>query len=123
MAKETQETIHTAALTNNCPECFNQELQLVFFQKHRHTKLYHQTTAEVRHELKCRTCGSTLFPVSWTDDIERVVDFYVKKVQPERARIRYTTLFYVLILILIAIIGAGVYLFTQGTLDTLINNP
>ena len=34
MAKEKFEVIKEAQLTNNCPECFNQDLNLTFYQKH-----------------------------------------------------------------------------------------
>ena len=35
MAKEKFEVIKEAQLTNNCPECFNQDLSLTFYQKHK----------------------------------------------------------------------------------------
>lgn len=109
--------IKEADLTNNCPECFNQDLKLTFYQKHRYGKLFHRTTGQVTNQIVCNKCGSDIYPAKWTDDIERIFDYYRKMVVPEKASLRLTTLFYVLLLILIALVAAGVYLFTQGIIQ------
>jgi len=114
MTKEKLIVIHEAELTNNCPECFNQDLSLKFFQKHTYGKMYHQTTSEVTHELKCNKCNSIIYPVKWTEDIERSFDYYRKMVVPSRASIRFTTLFFVLLIILICIAAAAVYMLLEG---------
>jgi len=114
MAKEKLVTIKQSNLTNNCPECFNQDLKLSFFQKHRYGKLSHRTTNEVTHQLVCNTCGSTIYPVKWTDDIERTFKYYQKMVVPERSSLRFTSLFWILMLLLIVAVGAGVYLLISG---------
>jgi hypothetical protein len=113
MAKE-QVIIKEAPLSNNCPECFNQDMTLRFLQSHLRTKLYHRTTSEVQETLECNTCHTRIYPVQWTDDIERGVDFYRKIVEPKRASIRFTSLFYILVILGIAGIGALVYLYLQG---------
>ena len=113
MAKEELKIIKEAELTNNCPECFNQELKLTFYQKHKFAILYHKTSGEVTHEIKCKTCHSIIYPVSWTEDIERVFDFYRKMVTPNRAAIKFTMLFYILILILIVLVAGGIYGYLQ----------
>ena len=113
MAKEELKIIKEAELTNNCPECFNQELRLTFYQKHKYNSFYHKTSGEVTHEIKCKTCDSTIYPVSWTEDIERVFDFYRKMVVPDRATTKFTMLFYTLILILIVLVSGGIYLYLQ----------
>ncbi len=114
MAKEKLVTIKQAILTNNCPECYNQDLKLSFFQRHRYGKLYHRTTSDVTHQLVCNTCGSTIYPVKWTDDIERSFGYYQKMVVPEKGSLRFTALFWILMLLLIAVVGAGVYFFIEG---------
>ncbi len=113
MAKEELKIIKEAQLTNNCPECFNQELRLTFYQKHKFSMFYHKTSGEVTHEIKCKTCHSVIYPVSWTEDIERVFDFYRKMVPPDRAAIKFTMLFYILILILIVLVAGGIYGYLQ----------
>ena len=110
MAKEKQVAIKDAEITNNCPECFNQELKLTFYQKHTFTSFYHKTTGEVTHEIKCKKCYSIIYPVNWTPDIERVFEYYNKLVEPDKKSTRFTTLFFILLLLLLALLGTGIYL-------------
>ncbi len=116
MAKEQQEKIKEADLTNNCPECFNQELKLTFYQKHLLSRFYHKTTSEVSHEIKCLTCGSVIYPVSWTEDIERSFEYFQKLTEPHPSRIQLTRLTLWLIALLVILTGAGVYLYSSGLL-------
>ena len=116
MAKEEFVIIQESDLTNNCPECFNQELQLRFYQKHKSNRLFHKTTSEVSQELKCKTCGSIIYPVKWDNNIENAFNYYQKMVQPKKTSTRFTTLFYVLIISIILLGGMGIYLFREGAL-------
>ncbi|MEA1787195.1 hypothetical protein U1E44_13925 [Arenibacter sp. GZD96] len=111
MAIEKLEIIKEADLSNNCPECFNQELKLRFFQKHRLGLFMHRTSNEVTHEMKCKKCLTTIYPSDWTADIERVFDYYEKTVVPEKSKVQFTKLFFALLLILIAVIAALGYAF------------
>tara|TARA_R110002167_G_scaffold261316_12_gene467819 strand:+ start:76 stop:432 length:357 start_codon:yes stop_codon:yes gene_type:complete len=114
MAKEKFEIIKEADLQNNCPECFNQELKLSFYQKHKYGRLYHRITGEVTHQIYCGKCGSRIYPGQWTDDIERIFNYYEKMVAPEKPATRFTGLFYAIVLFGIVLIGAIVYLFLEG---------
>ncbi len=114
MAKEKQIAIKEAEITNNCPECFNQELKLTFYQKHTFNPLYHRTTDMVTHEIKCKKCFSIIYPVNWTDDIERVFDYYNKLVTPNKPSIRFTILFFVILVLVIGLIAAGIYMQLEG---------
>lgn len=116
MAKSAFEKIREAPLTNNCPECFGQDLTLSFYQKHLHGPFYHRITSEIKQELKCNTCGTLLYPVTWTGDIERSVEYYQKAVTPEPPGIRFRPLLFVIILLGIALAGALVYLYLQGVI-------
>lgn len=116
MAKEKLVVIQESDLTNNCPECFNQELKLTFYQKHKFHKLYHKTSGEVSQELKCKTCESIIYPVKWDKNTENAFTYYQKMVKPQRASIKFTTLFYVLIVGFIVLVGVGAYLFINGIL-------
>lgn len=109
--------IQQAELTNNCPECFNQDLTLTFLQRHTFGRLFHRTTSEVSHELRCNKCNSLIYPVKWTDDIERSFEYYRKMVKPNRASIRFTTLFYALLLLLISLVGAIIYIYLEGMIS------
>jgi|TARA_Y100001968_G_C19170108_1_gene625195 hypothetical protein len=114
MAKEKNLVLKEADITNNCPECYNQELKLTFFQKHTYNALYHRTTNEVTHEIKCKKCDSVIYPVNWTPDIERVFDYYNKLVSPDRPSVRFTTLFFIILILMIALVGAGVYFYLES---------
>ena len=117
MATEKLVLIKEADLTNNCPDCFNQDLKLTFYQIHRFGKLFHQVTGEVSNQIICNKCGSDIYPAKWTDDIERIFGYYKKMVQPEKTSLKLKPLFYVLILILIVLVAAAVYLFKEGIIQ------
>ena len=114
MVKEKQIAIKETEITNNCPECFNQQLKLSFYQKHIYTAFYHKTTSLVSHEIKCKKCFSLIYPVNWTPDIERVFEYYNKLVEPDKKSTRFTTLFYAFVLVFILLVAVGVYLFMEG---------
>jgi len=111
------EVIKEAEITNNCPECFNQELKLSFYQKHTYSKFVHKITNEVSSEIKCKKCFTLIYPVTWTPDIERVFEYYQKTATPKKAAVKFTSLSYIIALVAVAIVGAGVYvLLNQSTL-------
>ena len=55
-----------------------------------------------------------IYPVNWTPDIERVFDYYNKLISPDKPSIRFTTMFFVLLVAVIALIATGVYFYLQG---------
>ncbi len=111
MAKEKLKVIKKTALNNNCPECFNQDLHLTFYQKHTYGSLFHKTTSELSNKLICNTCHSTIYPVSWTEDIERMFKYYEKTANPANTSSKPTLLFYALLLVLLAFVAGIVYLY------------
>ncbi len=113
MAKEKLKVLQESDLTNNCPECFNQELKLTFYQKHKFNRFFHITTGEVSPELKCKTCKSTIYPVKWDKNTENAFNYYQKMATPERSSIRFTMLFYVVVLLVIVLVAAGVYMMLE----------
>ena len=117
MAKEKLEVIKEADITNNCPECFNQDLRVSFYQKHKYSRFLYRITNELSHKIKCNKCGSDIYPVNWTDDIERTFNYYQKMVVPDKASVRFTSLFYILMILLIALVGVGIYLFKEGLIQ------
>ncbi len=117
MAKEKLVTIKEADITNNCPECFNQDMRITFYQKHKYGKLYDRTTNEISHSIKCNTCSSMIYPVNWTQDIERIFEYYQKMATPEKASIRFTRLFYILMLLLVAVVAGGIYVLIAGVIQ------
>lgn len=117
MAKEKLVVIKEADLKNNCPECFNQDLKLSFYQKHTFGIFFHKTTNEVTNKIVCSKCKSTIYPVSWTEDIERMFDYYQKTVIPEKKSSKPTGLFFFLILVLIALVAGGVYVYLNDIIQ------
>lgn len=114
MAKERLVSIREAELTNNCPECFNQDMLLTFFQKHLYNRFYHRVTAEVSYQIKCRKCESVIYPVKWTEDIERIFEYFQKMVEPKPRSLKFTKFFYILILVLALLAVTGAYAYYSG---------
>jgi len=114
MAKEKLEVIKEAALKSNCPECFSQDLKLTFYQKHTYGKFIHRTTNEVSSKILCTKCNSIIYPSKWTDDIDRIFEYYKKMVTTEKNSVQYTGLFYGLVAFGAALIAVLIYFFSQG---------
>lgn len=117
MAKEKQVVLKEAEITNNCPECFNQNMTLTFYQKHRDSRWYYQITGEVSHHMVCNTCHSRIYPVKWTDDIERSFEYFQKMIVPKKKSTKLSRLSYFLIVLLLLLIATGYYLFTSGIIE------
>ncbi|MFD1161475.1 MULTISPECIES: hypothetical protein [Hwangdonia] len=101
-------TIKEVALNNNCPECFSKDgLRLTFKQKFLDTKFYKSITADVSHSIACKTCNSTIYPVQWTDDIERVFEYHQRAFEPKKASTYLKKLSWIAILF-IAVVIAGI---------------
>ncbi len=55
-------------------------LELTFKQKVIESKFYKSITftSQIKHETFCKTCNTDIYPVQWTDDIERVFEYQKK---------------------------------------------
>lgn len=97
-------TTKEVVLTNNCPECYSKEgLRLSFKQKVINTKFYKSITSKISHEIACKTCNTIIYPVKWTDDIERVFEYQKKVFVPRKASISLKKASWIVIIIIIAI--------------------
>ena len=77
-------TIKEVELNNNCPECFNTSgLELTLRQKFIETKFYKSITNETTHQLECHNCHTIIYPVNWTEDIERLYEYHNKLAKKE----------------------------------------
>jgi len=117
MTKEKLVVIKEADLTNNCPECFNQDLKLSFYQKHSYGRFFRKITNELNHQIVCRKCSSMIYPVAWTDDIERMFNYYQKTVVPEKKSSKPTFLFYLLLFIILLAVAFVGYFLLGGTIQ------
>jgi len=101
--------IKTESLNNHCPEYFSTEgLQLSFKQKHSDTRLYKAITNDIIYELHCKICSSEIFPVLWTDAIERIIDYKKKAFKPNKKFFKLKRLAWVLLIILDVLLILGI---------------
>ncbi|NND16385.1 MAG: hypothetical protein HKN89_08680 [Eudoraea sp.] len=114
MAKEKQIVIKESKLTNNCPECFNADLTLTFYQKLTSGAFFHRVTSEISKSLVCNKCGSTIYPVAWTDEIEQSVQYFEKLAKPRKPRVRVTYIFIILVIFVLSFITMLVYAYLEG---------
>ncbi|RMB63461.1 hypothetical protein EAX61_03470 [Dokdonia sinensis] len=59
-------------------------MELLFQQEWDDTKLYKKATNTVREVLKCHHCEAQIYPVNWTEDIERVYAYHLKLAEKDR---------------------------------------
>jgi hypothetical protein len=98
-------TIKEVMLNNNCPECYNTNgLQLTFKQKFVETRFYRSITKETSHQLECNTCNTSIYPVSWTEDIERVFNYHQKAFTPKNPSTKLKKAAWILIISLLILI-------------------
>jgi len=103
-------TIKEVPLKNNCPECYSKEgLVLTFKQKFKETRFYKSVSNDVVEELACIKCDTAIYPVSWTDDIERVYNYQKKAFTPKKASLKLTRLAWI-IFIAVDVITIGIIL-------------
>lgn len=68
-------------IRNNCPKCFAQDgLVFSFSNKVTDTKLMTKATKDIKGELTCSHCESIIYPALWTDEIDRVYLYNLKKI-------------------------------------------
>jgi hypothetical protein len=108
--KIIQRKIEQKVIANNGPECFaNDSLLLTFYQKCTKNPFIRRTTAEITNTLKCTKCNTDIYPISWTEDIERVYDFYLKSTNPHKVSFTLTKLFYLILFFGIVLIILAVF--------------
>ena len=96
--KEKLFTLKTVSLHNNCPECYgNNSLELTFKQKLKENALYKSITQEISEELNCSKCESFISPSLWTDDIERVIDYHKKLLDPKPKSLKLKKIAWILL--------------------------
>ncbi|WP_370477698.1 hypothetical protein [Tamlana flava] len=98
-------------LKNNCPQCYSTDgLRLIFKQKIVETNFHKSITSEINQELACKKCNCIIYPVQWTDDIERVVAYQNKVFTPKKASTYLKKMSWIVIGIAIAITALSHFL-------------
>lgn len=91
-------TVKEVALNNNCPECYSTEgLKLTFKQKFKENRWYKSITDDITSELSCDKCDTDIYPVRWTDDIERVYEYQRKTITPKKQILKLKPIAWILI--------------------------
>jgi uncharacterized Fe-S center protein len=108
--KTKTHVLHTAKLNNNCPECFNANgLELTFTQEEKENLLFRKPATKIDEKLYCHTCKNNIFPVNWTEDIERVFDYNKKIAETNKQYLKVRPLFYIAVVLAIIVVAIGVY--------------
>jgi hypothetical protein len=103
---KTTHTLYTARLNNNCPTCFATDgLELTFSQDKTENKFYEKAEKEINSKMYCHTCKHAIFPVNWTDDIERVYAYNRKLAKPTSPEIKLKPLLYAILVISTLLLG------------------
>jgi len=109
-------TLKEARIGNNCPECYsNDGLELTLKQKLIETKFYKAITEETVSQLRCLNCEVQIFPIRWTSDIERVVDYHNRALKTKAKSTKLKPIawgllsFGVIILVAIILFATGVF--------------
>lgn len=103
--------IKEVAIKNNCPECYsNDGLHINFRQKIKETKLYKSITSEITHDIVCKTCNSTIYPVSWSNDLERVFDYHQRALKPMKPSTYIKKTSWIVIAVVLTVILFGIFM-------------
>lgn len=101
-------------LQNNCPVCFSQDgLRIRFHQKYVQNLFFKKVTQEVTNSMDCQKCHSEIYPVQWTEDIERVHAYYTKLVKPKKSSFKLTKLAYLILVVELVIVVLAYLYFTD----------
>ena len=104
-------TIKEFTLNNNCPECYSKDgLRLTFKQKFIETKFYKSITKDIKNSIACKTCNTVIYPVQWTDDIERVFEYHQKAFEPKNPSTYLKKSSWIIITSVIIIIAAILFI-------------
>lgn len=102
-------TVKIVPLNNHYPECFSIEgLVLTFKQKFIETRFYKSITSRIKHEIVCKTCNMNIYPVQWTDDIDRVFEYQKKAFTPKPKATVIKKASWVIIITAVVLLIAGV---------------
>ncbi|WP_347373352.1 hypothetical protein [Aequorivita sp. Q41] len=104
-------TLHTARLNNNCPTCFGTDgLEFTFVQEKTETLFFKKPAKQIDKKLYCHTCKNIIYPVNWTEDIERVYAYNKKIAETNKHYLKVKPLFYILIITALIVVAAIAYI-------------
>ena len=109
----TEHILHTAKLNNNCPECYATDgLEISFVQEEVENRFYSKTHKKVSETLYCSGCSNIIYPVNWSEDIDRVYQYHKKQAVPKSSQVRLKPISYGIIVLCVG--GVAALLFFLG---------
>lgn len=108
-------TVKEVSLNNHCPECYSTDgLQLTFKQRFVENIFYKAIAKDIKHFMVCNTCNTEIFPVSWSNDLEKVFEYQERAFIPRSAAFKLKQLTWILLAVLIVlVIVLNIYLFNS----------
>ena len=108
-----------ATLSSNCPECYaNNSLLLTVYQNEVDTPWFYKLTSKLSEEIECQKCGTAIYPVRYTEDLERVKAFYLKSMGTPETAFKLKALSFVVLALVILAAAASVLVLNQPDLFT-----
>ena len=106
----TEHILHIASLNNNCPVCYATDgLEISFAQEERETKFFVKTDKTVIETLYCKSCKNIIYPVNWTEDIDRIYDYHKKQAIPKSSKVRLKPISYGIILVAMLLLASIIF--------------
>ncbi|MEN8885857.1 MAG: hypothetical protein ABF246_05665, partial [Winogradskyella sp.] len=100
METENSFVLKETSLSNNCPECYSKSgLPLIFSQVVNDTLLYRANSKTTTSKMYCKNCNTKIFPVRWTEDIERVVAYQKRALQLQPKTLKLKPLAWVILIL------------------------
>lgn len=90
---------------------FEGRLGVYFSQTKTDHPLYTKANKEIEEVLFCYHCQHTIYPINWTEDIERVYEYHKKLATPKNSGIKLKPLAYMLIGFDLLVLGVLLYYF------------
>jgi hypothetical protein len=112
--KISEQILHSARLNNNCPECYTTDgLEISFIQEEVGNRFYSKTQKQIHDTLYCQSCKTTIYPVNWTEDIDRVYKYHKKQAIPKSTQLHLKPITYSLIFLGLGIVAVLLYFLEQ----------
>lgn len=108
-----------ATLSSNCPECYaSNSLLFTVYQKEIDNRWFYKLSTDLSEDITCKKCETPIYPVRYTDDIERVKAFYLKSMGEPKKVFRIKKTVYLVVILLLLAVTASWFVWQQPELFT-----
>ena len=91
-------TAKKIGINNNCPECYSTDLEMTFKQKVVENAVYKKIYSDYTFEIYCLSCKSSIYPISWNDAFERVINYQKRAFTPIKSMFKLKQLGWVILI-------------------------